>query len=232
MKLTLAFLMAGIALSIPAPAPAQSQAQYSADMRMEFSDGVQESKVYYAAGKERREFLESGARMITIMRPDRKVMWTLMPADKVYMEAELGASGRRDDLSGYQVTQTPVGQETVNGIVTNKSKIIMTNPKGEKMGGFWWVSPEGIVVRMDAIAVDKDSKERMKIDLSNIQVAAQDAALFEIPQDYTKIGMPGLGGLLGGEDMQARQPRAPDPAKQPPKDEGGFGIGDVLKILR
>ena len=232
MRLPIALLITGVALAIPAPAWAQSQAEYSADMRMEFSDGVQESKVYHAGGMERREFLESGTQMITIMRPDKKVMWMLMPAEKVYVETEPGASGRRDDLTGYQIDQTQVGQETVNGVMTNKSKIIMTNSKGEKMGGFWWVSPEGIVVKMDAIAVDGDSKERMKIDLSNIQIGAQDAALFEIPEGYSKMGMPGLGSVFGGDDKQVRQPQAPNPAKQAPKDEGGFGIGDVLKLLR
>ena len=232
MRLPIALLITGVALAIPAPAWAQSQAEYSADMRMEFSDGVQESKVYHAGGMERREFLESGTQMITIMRPDKKVMWMLMPAEKVYVETEPGVSGRRDDLSGYQINQTRVGQETVNGVMTNKSKIIMTNSKGEKMGGFWWVSPEGIVVKMDAIAVDGNSKERMKIDLSNIQIGAQDAALFEIPEGYSKMGMPGLGSVFGGDDKQVRQPQAPNPAKQAPKDEGGFGIGDVLKLLR
>src|SRR4030067_3785082 len=163
-----------------------------------------QSYVYYNPSWERREMvMDGGDKMITIMRHDKKVAWTLMPAEKMYMEMSIvqANTNTHDDSSQYQIEQTVVGPETVNGVNTTKSKIIMTGPKGEKMGGFMWVTKENIMVKMDAIAIDKKDKMRIKTELTNLKVGKQDAALFEIPSGYTAMGLGGMGKVMmgGGE---------------------------------
>lgn len=216
-------LVAGGAAALELP-----NVEYSADSYIETAEKVMNGKVYYAPGKERREYLESGEKMIMIIRQDKKRAWVLMPEEKMYMDMQM-SGGRSDDLSGYQIEQTRVGEETVNGVRTTKSKIIMTGPQGSKMGGFFWTSREGIVVKMDAIAVDKSSKDRIKIELRNLQVGAQDPALFEIPAGYSSA-MGGFGGVMGGMGGGDSKKGA----KQPKSDEekGGFGLQDALKLLR
>src|SRR3990172_2999820 len=97
----------------------------------------------------------------------------LMPEQKAYMKMKLGDAADKGDLSGYEIEQTAVGPEKIDGIMTTKSKIIATSPKGSKLGGFWWTTQEGIVIKMDMLSVEKKSKERIKSQLSNLKVGRQ-----------------------------------------------------------
>lgn len=175
-----------------------SKAEYSADTIMETAQGKMKGHIYSAPGKERREMNQSGQKMITIMRQDKKVVWMLMPDQKMYMESPIDTRRQPENLNGYKIEQTPMGTETINGVSTTKGKVIMTDSKGAKMGGFMWTTAEGIVVKTDVIAMDKGSKMRMKMDLTNLKVGHQDPALFEIPADYTRMDM---GAMMGGAMM-------------------------------
>lgn len=212
------FFMAGGAAAYDGP-----QVEYSADSYMESAEGVMEGSVYVAPGKERREFVQEGERTIMIMRHDKKVVWMLMPEDKMYMEMKMPKEGRKDDLSGYKMETSTVGPETVNGVKTTKSKMIMTGPKGDKLGGFGWRTKEGIIVKLDAIAVDKKSKERFKIELTNLKVGKQKPAMFEIPSDYTRMDMGSMMMGGGGDDK---------PAPKTGKSKSGFGLKDAMDLLK
>ena len=174
--------------------PAQPQVEYSADSAMETAEFSMKGRVYFTPTRERREMVmgSGGDKMLTITRHDKKVAWTLMPSEKMYMETNIAKTKSKDDLSGYKIEQTVVGPETVNGVNTTKSKIIMTGPKGEKMGGFMWTTKENIVVKMDAIAIDKKQKHRFKSELTNLKVGKQDPKLFEVPAGYEKMSIPGM----------------------------------------
>lgn len=171
----------------------QPTVEYSADSIMEHDEGTMKGKVYVAPGKERREMSTGAEKMINIMRHDKKITWMLMPEDKMYMEMkQMAASQSKDDLSAYKIEQTTVGKETMNGVETTKSKIIMTGKDGSKMGGFMWMSKENIMVKMDAVSIDKGEKNRFKTELTNIKIGKQDPALFEIPPGFQKMDMPGM----------------------------------------
>lgn len=161
--------------------------------------------INYTPTRERREtVMDGGEKMITITRRDKKMAWTLMPAEKMYMEMSLAQASAENkaDPSQYQIEQTIVGPETVNGINTTKGKIVMTGADGAKMGGFMWLTKENIMVKMDVIAIDKKDKMRIKTELTNLKIGKQDAKLFEIPAGYDKMGMPGMdGGMPNMKDM-------------------------------
>jgi hypothetical protein len=177
-----------------AASPAPPQAEYSADSVLETAEISMKGRVHYTPTRERREMVmgSGGDKMLTITRHDKKVVWTLMPAEKMYMETNIAKNKSQDDPSGYKIEQTVVGPDTVNGVSTTKSKIIMTGAKGEKMGGFMWTTKDNIVVKMDAIAIDKKQKHRFKTELTNLKVGKQDPKLFEVPAGYEKMSMPGM----------------------------------------
>lgn len=205
-KIRLILMVAAITMAGTAQAakPAQPQVEYSADSVMETAEMSMQGHINYTPTRERREMVvEGGDKMIMITRPDKKVAWTLMPAEKMYMEMSLAQASAENkvDPSQFQIEQTVVGPETVNGINTTKSKIVMTGADGGKMGGFMWVTKENIMVKMDAIAIDKKDKMRIKTELTNLKVAKQDAKLFEIPAGYEKMVMPGMGGGFDMKDM-------------------------------
>jgi len=209
------------------------EVEYSADSSMETADGVMNGTVYVAPGKERREYVQDGEKSVMIMRHDKKVMWMLQPEDKTYMEMKLSqGGGRKDDISAYKIDHTTVGPDTVNGIKTTKSKLIMIGPKGDKLGGFMWATKEGIAVKMDAIAVDKNSKERFKTELKNLKIGRQDTSLFEIPADYSKMDMGGFGNMMPGSDDEQEDDQKD--AKQP-QNKGkkkGFSWKDAVDLIK
>ena len=177
-----------------AAGPTPPQVEYSADSVLETAEASMKGRVYYTPTRERREMVmgSGGEKMLMITRQDKKVAWTLMPSEKMYMETSIAQTGDKTDISQYKIEQTVVGPETINGISTTKSKIIMTGPKGEKMGGFMWTTKENILVKMDAISVDKQQKHRYKTELTNLKIGKQDPSLFEVPAGYQKMSIPGM----------------------------------------
>jgi hypothetical protein len=177
-----------------AAGPTPPQVEYSADSVLETAEVAMKGRVYYTPTRERREMVmgSGGEKMLMITRQDKKVAWTLMPSEKMYMESSIAQTGDKSDISQYKIEQTVVGPETVNGVNTTKSKILMTGPKGEKMAGFMWTTKENILVKMDAIAVDKQQKHRYKTELTNLKIGKQDPSLFEVPAGYQKMSIPGM----------------------------------------
>jgi len=190
-----------VAASAQSAEPVVSQAEYSADYVMETNAGAISGHMNAAPDKERREESMEGTTMITIRRSDLHKTWMLMPGERMYMEMRagqpaMGMERESSDPGDYQTQMTTVGRETLDGLETTKSKVIMTGKDGSKMGGFWWTTDQGIVVKMDVIGIDGDTKMRMKRELSNIQIGPQDPSLFEIPKGYTAMGM-GFGNMGG-----------------------------------
>lgn len=224
----------------PAWALEMAKVDYAADQIMETAEMAVEGPVYFSQGKERREMLIQGMRQIMIFRHDKKLMWTLMPEQRMYVEMKLGGNeagsgADRGDLADYEFEQTTVGEEEVNGVMTTKSKIIMTGKKGEKMGGLWWLSKDGIIVKMDVIAMDKGSKGRIKQELKNIKIGRQDPALFEVPAGYEKMGI--MNMLMGGatdHDDDAAGGSEDDQQQAPAekKEKHGFGLKNLIDMVK
>ncbi len=192
--LSLALTAVTLSLAGPAPAADRVNVEYSADQIIESEEGAIKSRIYSTPTKERRDMAQGGSVMMMITRYDKQVSWTLMPEEKMYMEAPANKPSQdKSDLSGYQIEQTALGEETVNGIVMNKSKIIMTSNDGTKMGGFMWTTKEGILAKIDALAVEKGQKARFKMEQTHIQIGKQPAELFEIPKGFEKLDMGGMG---------------------------------------
>jgi hypothetical protein len=190
-------------------------------------------------GKERREdFIEGGETMISIRRDDLGKTWILLPSEQMYMELNAGApqgetNSRAPGPEDYDTQMSEAGREEINGLMTNKSKVIMTGKDGSKMGGFWWTTDDGILVKMDVIAIDEGDRMRMKRELSNIVVEPQDDALFEIPEGYNSLMM-GIGaGMLGipGMGGTADEPEDEDATTRDEPEKSGFGLGTLKDVL-
>ena len=188
---TFALTFAGAASAAETPLPIP-KAEYSGDRVIESAQGTFMQKVHSAAGKERMEMDMGGMQSVMILRPDKKVGWMLMPAQRMYMELDLskakqqaGGSGPPDD-----VTIEKVGVETVDGHPTTKYKMLM---KDKSAGGFMWFTDDGIPIKMDMLSKDGKQKSRITMTLRNLEIGKQDASLFELPAGYAK--MPNMGGM-------------------------------------
>ncbi len=222
--LTIALATALIWCSVEAAQPMQRpQAEYSADETIQSEEGTIQQKVFVTPTKERKELLTgSGEGAVQIYRYDTKVMWMLMPSEKMYMEHSTAGprrQGQGTDTSQWTYEDTAMGEETLNGIAVTKYKTIATSTDGKKYGGFSWRTPEGINVKQDLLYKEGNDKKRMLTELSNLRIGRQDPSLFEIPEGFTKFDMGGMmGGMMGGAGMGRPGPPTgrPDMSGMPP----------------
>jgi hypothetical protein len=205
MKISITFLAVGAILFCGSMGRAagekgqqQSRAEYSADSYTETAQITIKEKVYAAPGKIRKEQQMGEDMPVSIIRMDKGIMWMLIPEEKMYMEMSIKQGQKKSsdvDLSKYQIERTEMGKEVVDGHEAAKFKVIMTDPDGKKLGGFQWIVSPGIQIKLDAVSKDGNSKERIKMELTNLKIAKQDPALFEIPADYNKMVMPDFPGM-------------------------------------
>lgn len=193
-------ILAGLALSlsgcisqVDAATLPMPTAEYSADRTIETSQGTFEGRIYATKDKERTETSMQGMQSVMIVRKDQQLGWMLMPAQRMYQKLDLQKAQQQSGSQPNDVEITEVGSDNVEGIAATKYKMIM---KDGSAGGFLWITPEGITVKMDMLSKDGRDKSRTTVTLKNLVIGPQDAALFDPPADYK--AMPSFGGGLKG----------------------------------
>ena len=182
----LLFSHAGNANTIPAP-----DTEYSGVRQVVTAEGSFTQTVHHSHGKERSETQMEGMSMISIIRPDKNVAWQLMPMQKMYMEMDMNSAKKMSGKAPDDVTIEKMGSEMLDGINTTKYKLLM---KDKSAGGFIWLSPENIPVKMDFLSKEGKEKQRITMTLKNLKVEPQETALFELPAGYQP--MPSMGNMM------------------------------------
>jgi outer membrane lipoprotein-sorting protein len=192
----------------------QSQKDYSAKVLMTLNqDGSKMSvpgMVYYSSGNERREMEMMGRKTVTIRRGD--IVWTLVPSQRMYLESRF--DDEHDDKNPIDLLQddrlvlTKLGQEKVNGVVTDKFSMKDTDPESEPMQGFLWLLDEAIPVRVDGTIMEEGVQSHFVIDMTDIRFAPQPDSLFEIPAGYQRMQVSGFENVFGA-GKGTMQPDAP-----------------------
>ncbi|MBI5598242.1 MAG: DUF4412 domain-containing protein [Deltaproteobacteria bacterium] len=175
---------------------------FSADMvSTTKKQGVFRGKIAVAGEKARME--AEGA--ISITRMDKKVVWVLMPAEKMYMEQPLRPENvvpsGEDKMQG-EVERKSLGTETVEGEAARKYRVTY-KAGGKKEEVFLWAAVRhGLPLKIAAI------DGSWVVEYKNIKTGQQPDKLFEIPAGYKKFSfsmpsMPGMGGRgEGGRDEE------------------------------
>jgi hypothetical protein len=206
----------GVAAAFTAP-----KVEYSADQYMGNGKQMVKSRIYQASEKSRMEFEEGGGQQAIITRLDRKVIWTLIIPEKMYMEHPIGKEEKTRDVRQCSAVSTKdVGKETVNGISATVSEVEATCPDGSGFSGKVWTSRDGIMVKMDAVSkgAGNGKGQRVVMEVKNLKIGKQDPALFELPPGFAKLevptGMPSLKDFQPKETKQEPPPQA-QPQTQP-----------------
>jgi hypothetical protein len=145
----------------------------------------------FVGGKDRWRVEVAGQPQATIVRLDRKLMYTLMPASKSYFEMAMSEEEASPAYKGQQpegkVSRRLLGKEAVGGRPARKYEVTLTRPGQKPQVTYEWLSEElGIPLRMEA--ADKS----WSMECRNVKVGPQDARLFEVPAGYTRLTMPSL----------------------------------------
>jgi hypothetical protein len=173
---------------------------FSADMVKTKGNKTTSAKVNMIETAIRTEGTERGKKYITIMRYDRKVLWSIMPEQKMYVEmpmpagAEL-ATAMKDMMKDVQVKHEPLSSEQVANYHCDKSRMTVTW-RGITTSTVEWAAQElgGFVVKK------LDEKTGEMTEYQNIKLGPQDPSLFELPVGYQKLNMGGLAALQKPEN--------------------------------
>jgi hypothetical protein len=187
-KIKLIGLAAGV-FCVFSAASAQAT-DFSADMINKTGGKVFQGKIFIGQDKTRLETQES----ISITRMDKKVVWILMPKDKMYMEQAFDPSrapATSEKVDG-EVERKLIGPEVIDGKKADKYQVMYTS-KRKKESMFQWIS-SGIPVPVKMAAVDNS----WSMEYKNIKKGKQPDSLFEVPAGYQKfsMGMPSMKNMF------------------------------------
>lgn len=165
---------------------------FSADMTKTKGNKTTTAKVNMIETAIRTEGVERGRKYISIMRYDRKVLWSLMPDQKMYIEMGIPigpefAASMKDMMKDVQVKHEPLGSEQVAGYNCDKSRTTVTW-QGITATTIEWAAKElgGFVVKK------LDEKTGEITEYQNIKLGPQDPSLFELPAGYQKMSVGGI----------------------------------------
>ncbi len=164
--------------------------EFSADTVTTFKGGEETSgKIFYKPDRFRME-TKVFQDMIVITRLDKKVVWNVMPAEKIYMEMPFDLNNRpkvEEKFEG-EIERKEVGRETIDGHPTIKYLITYKADRKEDQVYQWLATDINFPVKTSA--VDGSWTQEFR----NIKMGSQPASLFELPSGYQKIQMPQLPG--------------------------------------
>jgi outer membrane lipoprotein-sorting protein len=158
---------------------------FSADMVMTTKDMKSTGTIYFEPNKFRMD-MHSPQKMSTITRLDKKVMWSIMPEQRMYMQMPLNLknSPAVEEKMNGEIDRKLVGSENVNGHPTKK--YLVTYRSGDrKEQVYQWVATD-INFPVRTAAVDGSWSQ----DYKNIKIGSQPGSLFEVPAGYKKFAMP------------------------------------------
>jgi len=170
-------------------------AEFSADLIRSGDDGEGETVKVYIKGDLRREELtdEDGEVVATIYRTDRGVIWTVSPGDGMYVEIPMmpGATGVLETVDRLDTmgSKRSLGMETLNGFDCEKTQYTY---QAQGQGGYlvWYSAALDYPVRM--VQQDIAGRTMQALEFTNIKQGTVPASMFEPPEGYEKMTMPGM----------------------------------------
>ena len=152
---------------------------FSADFVSKSGPVSFKGKMFFAKDKFRME----NGQAVTISRIDKKIVWILMPGQKMYMEQPI----KEDNTKGFsqkmegEIKREKIGTETVNGVKADKYKI--TYKTGAKTDSILQWIASGIEMPVKTSSIDG----KWSMELKNIKFGSQPDSLFDLPKGYKKF---------------------------------------------
>jgi hypothetical protein len=167
-----------------------SLAQFTADMVVTEGDAVRTNKFYAEDQFYRMDIEEEGQEGFVIVDRNEKITRVVIPAQQMYMEmSSTGMQSLSNDVfqsiekQKEEYETNLVGTETINGYECEKYEVIID---GQVASTFW--QTENIEFPIKVIS---GSNNEMVMELTNIEEGDVDDTLFQIPDGFTKMDMPG-----------------------------------------
>lgn len=126
----------------------------------------------------------------TIVRKDLNKVWTIMTAQKAYMEmagmTDAQAPQMVEEQVKGEVSRKKIGSETVNGHPATKYEVTAKTDGKVMLIHQWWATDIHFPVKTAAV----DGSWSM--EYRDIKIGSQPDSLFEVPAGYKKMSIPGM----------------------------------------
>jgi hypothetical protein len=134
----------------------------------------------------RMEMVGEEGRIVTIHRPDRNLIWMVMPEERMYMETGYSPDPALEGWTREKEQKAKfLGTETVSGLTCKKYEIV---EEGRKVT-YWMADDIGFPVKV------KTGEGTMRLE--NIRKGNVPSSLFEPPAGFQKMIMPQIpGGMM------------------------------------
>ncbi len=167
-------------------------AQFSATMLIKDGGKLMPGKIYAQDGKLRQEFNDEAGQTITIVRPDLKVYWIIIPRERAYAEMplKLKLPGQFIQIPSDALSKRPLGKETVEGYEAEKYQVMVRGSLAPEIQTVWVATKLGTPVKMTARA------GKFSVEYQNIKEGSQPERLFNLPPGYKKLNASGFGARL------------------------------------
>ena len=189
---------------------------FSADLEMQVKPASGEAvqmpgKLYADAGKSRFEVdmtkmkssttrPQAAAQMkamgmdttVMISRPDKQTSYQVYTGLNAYLENPMATADDTATVAAkYKIEKTELGKETLDGHPCVKSKVVVTDDKGQKHESLVWTATD---LNNFPIKVEQDEQgSATTMMFKNVKVGKPDAALFDLPAGATKYdSMPAM----------------------------------------
>ena len=162
-------------------------AEFSADLIQKMGDEVKKGKFFVKGNKMRMEFEEG----ITIMDMATGKTITLQPEEKMYIEmpamGSMATAADPDKELAKIATKKKVGTEKINGYKCDKHLITYHDTAMGKMTQ-WHARKLNYPIK----TAYHGPQGEMVTEYSNIKEGGISDSLFEVPQGYQKMSIPGM----------------------------------------
>ena len=169
----------------PAAAPA---AEFSAQMLSRERAATVPGRIFVKDGKMRQEFNDAEGQTITILRPDKKIIWVVLPRTRTYMEVPLKPKwpGQFIQVPPDARQKRLVGSERISGYDAEKYEVAVAGRGGLERQIFWVPAKLGVPIKVEV------PDRQFSIEYKDIKEGPVADRLFEIPPGFEKVAKPAL----------------------------------------
>src|SRR3954469_12669125 len=123
-------------------------------------------------------------KMVSIVRPDKKLTIIIYPTVKSYAEVPMSKEDAADLDKKYTVQSTKIANEIIDGHACQKNKVIVTGENGQKHEAIVWNASD---LKQFPVQMQMNQPEaNVVMRYNNVQLVRPNGAQFEAPVGFTK----------------------------------------------
>jgi hypothetical protein len=123
-------------------------------------------------------------RVVTVVRPGKKSALVIYPALRGYAETPMTVEAAAEFTTDYKMQRTLLVKETIGPYACEKSKVVLTPPKGARQEAVVWFAPglKDFPVKVQMHQADAT----VVMQFRDLTLRRPDAKLFEAPAGYAR----------------------------------------------